>query len=275
MAASEAILFWLSLSTYVVAALLCAYGLVFKKTRLLPAAVVVAAAGLLPHTAAFIVRWIATGRPPFLNLYELILAGAWFIVVTFVVAQFVWRHVRPVGAAVMPVAFLSMGVALMLSPQANPLAAALQSWWLVVHILFALVSYGCFAISFGAAILLLITENKDRPAGSMIPPPEQLDGVGARCIYFGFICLTVRVISGSIWANNAWGRYWGWDPVDVWSLVTWLLYGLYAHLRPLRKWKRRHAAWFSVVAFVVVVFSFWGVPHLWQSIHDYSQYSGQ
>ncbi len=283
MAVAEAILFWVSITAYVAAGLLCAFALVFRKERLLRLAVIVAAAGLAPHAAAFIVRWVSTGRPPFISLYELVLAGAWFVVAAFAVAQFVWKGVRPLGTAVMPVAFLSMGVAMMLSPEANPLTAALRSWWLAIHILFALTAYGCFAVAFGAAVLLLVREraaarkdakgaeaDEKRVSSSPIPTPERLDEMGSRCIFFGFICHTVMILSGSIWANNAWGRFWGWDPVETWSLVTWLVYGLYAHLRFVRRWKPKHAAWLSVSAFVIVVFSFWGVPHLWKSIHDYS-----
>ena len=169
-----------------------------------------------------------------------------------------------------------MGVAMTLSPEENPLSAALRSWWLLVHILFALTAYGCFAVAFGAAVILLLGERRKEPAPrGPIPSPERLDEIGRGCIFFGFICHTVMVLSGSIWANNSWGRYWGWDPVETWSLVTWLVYGLYAHLRFVRRWKPKHAAWLSVAAFAIVVFSFWGVPHLWKSIHDYSLYSGQ
>jgi cytochrome c-type biogenesis protein CcsB len=176
-----------------------------------------------------------------------------------------------VGVAVLPVAFISMGAALTLSPAANPLSAALKSWWLVVHILFALVGHGFFAVAFGAAVLLLIRRSAPQPEGeSLIPPPQRLDQISARSIISGFIAHTVMILSGSIWANKAWGRFWGWDPIETWSLVTWLLYGLYTHLRFLPSWRGRRAAGYAVVAFLVVVFSFWGVPHLWTSVHDYS-----
>ena len=275
MAVAEAILLWVSVSAYVGATLLCACALAFGKRRLLLPAVIVAAAGLAPHMAAFVVRWIATGRPPFIGLYELILAGAWCVVATFVVTQFIWRGVRPLGTAVIPFAFLSMGLALTMSPEANPLTATLRSWWLAIHIVFALVAYGCFAVASGASVFLLVQERRERAtAAGQVPTPERLDEIASRCIFFGFICDTVMIVSGAVWANSAWGRFWGWDPVETWSLVTWLVYGLYAHLRLVGKWRRTQSAWFAVAAFVVVVFSFWGVPHLWKSIHDYSLYSG-
>jgi cytochrome c-type biogenesis protein CcsB len=262
---------WMALSLYVVAALAGACALVFRKDRAYLVATIAVAAGLAPHTAAFVVRWIATGRPPFINLYELLHASAWAVAVAFLVAQLASRAVRSIGAAVMPVAFLTMGYAQMLSPEANRLNAALRSWWLAVHIVFASLAYGCFAVSFGAAILFLYKKRAgERGAAARLPPLAKLDGIGLRCIYFGFICDTVMILSGSIWANNAWGRFWGWDPVETWSLVTWLVYGLYSHLRLVGKWKRDHAAWLSIAAFAIVVFSFWGVPHLWTSIHDYS-----
>lgn len=263
--------FWLALTFWVVGFLLCLHALVFRGQRQLAVAVVLAALGLVPQTAGMVVRWVASGRPPFISLYELVCASAWFAVATYLVVQAIWRATRPVAVAVLPIAFLSLGATLTLSAEANALSPALKSWWLVVHILFAMVAHGCFAVAFGAAVLLLFKKSAAAPgAESLIPSAERLDELSARCIIFGFICHTVMVLSGSIWANNAWGRFWGWDPIETWSLVTWLLYGLYAHLRFLPKWRGRRAAAYAMVAFLVVVFSFWGVPHLWDSVHDYT-----
>ncbi|MHC4252334.1 MAG: cytochrome c biogenesis protein CcsA [Planctomycetota bacterium] len=271
MAVAEAILFWTALSLYVAAGIASAAALVFRKERGYLVATVAVAAGLLPHTAAFVVRWIGTGRPPFINLFELLHSGAWAVAAAFVVAQRASRGVRALGIAVMPVAFLTMGLAQTLSAAANPLTAQLRSWWLAVHILFASLAYGCFAVSFGAAVLYLYKHFAgERGPAARLPKPSRLDEVSLKSVHFGLICDTVMILSGSIWANNAWGRFWGWDPVETWSLVTWLVYGLYAHLRFLKKWKRTHAAWLSIAAFGIVVFSYWGVPHLWKSIHDYT-----
>ncbi|MBM4035272.1 MAG: hypothetical protein FJ291_26305 [Planctomycetes bacterium] len=257
--------FWLSLSLWVIGFLLSLCALVWRRERLLGTAVVFAALGLAPLTAGIVVRWVATARPPFISLYELVIASAWFAVATYLAAQAAWRAARPVAVAVLPVAFLSLGAALTLSPAANPLSAALKSWWLVVHILFALLGHGCFALAFGAALLLLVRGHDARSSA--------LDEISSRSVVFGFICHTVMILSGSIWANNAWGRFWGWDPIETWSLVTWLLYGLYAHLRLLPRWRGRLAAAYAIAAFLVVVFSFWAVPHLWTSMHDYTFYS--
>jgi cytochrome c-type biogenesis protein CcsB len=270
------IAYWLALTAWVAAFLVFLWVLVFQRPDRLALAVGLTALGLVPHTAGTAIRWFATERPPFISLYELVCASAWFVVAVYVVAQFVWRHARVLGVAVMPVAFLSMGAALTLSPEPNALGAALKSWWLVLHIIFALLAHGCFAIAFAAGILLLVGRSAVSPeteSENQIPSPERLDMLGMRCIVFGFICDTIMVLSGSIWAYKAWGRYWGWDPIETWSLITWLLYGLYAHLRFLPGWRGRRAAIYAVLAFLVVVFSFWGVPHLWTSIHDYTLYS--
>jgi ABC-type transport system involved in cytochrome c biogenesis permease subunit len=196
-ALAESILMWMALSLYVVAALAGACALVFRKDRAYLVATIAVAAGLAPHTAAFVVRWIATGRPPFINLYELLHASAWAVAVASLVAQLASRAVRSIGAAVMPVAFLTMGYAQMLSPEANRLNAALRSWWLAVHIVFASLAYGCFAVSFGAAILFLYKKRAgERGAAARLPPLAKLDGIGLRCIYFGFICDTVMILLG-------------------------------------------------------------------------------
>jgi len=266
--------FWVALSLWVIAFLVILAALVFHRRHYLSLGVVIAAVGLLPHTAGIGIRWAMSGRPPFISLYELVIASAWFAVVTYLVVQWIWKTARPVGVAVLPVAFLSMGAALTLSPEANPLYPALKSWWLVIHILFALVAHGCFAVAFGAAILLLIRGRRTEAGnGDLVPGSVNLDQLGFQCIVFGFICHTIMVLSGAIWANKAWGRFWGWDPVETWSLITWLLYGLYIHLRFLPKWHRRPAAIYAIVAFVIVVFSYWGVPHVTKSIHDYTLYS--
>ncbi len=266
--------FWLALSCWVIAFLLSLYALVFRKERFLVAAIGLAAVGLLPQAVGVAIRWSATGRPPFINLYELVSTSAWFVVLTYLVLQAIWKAARPIGVVVFPVAFLAMGAALTLSPAPNELTASLKSWWLIIHILFAMVAHGAFAISFGAAILLLFRERSTATDGeSLIPAPARLDLICARAIVFGFICDTVMVLSGSIWANNAWGRFWGWDPVETWSLITWLLYGLYIHLRFLRSWRGRSSAIYAVVAFLLVVFSYWGVSHIWTSVHDYTLYA--
>jgi len=268
--------FWFAITLWVIAFLFFLRGLVFNKASALPRAVMFAWLGLLPLAAGMAMRWMVSGRPPFISLYELVVASAWFAVATFLLVQVFWRLARPIGVVVLPVAFISMGAAMTATVEANPLGATLKSWWLVIHILFAMLALGGFAISFGAGILLLFRKGKDGPErDSPIPAMERLDQMSVRCIVFGFICHTIMVLSGSIWAHRAWGRYWGWDPTEVWSLFAWLLYGLYLHLRFLPGWRGRRAAIFAVIAFPIMVFSFWGIPHLWESVHDYMIYPGE
>jgi cytochrome c-type biogenesis protein CcsB len=267
--------FWIALSLWVAAFLTCLYALVARKSQCLTISVWLAAAGLVPHTAGIVMRWIVTARPPFINLYELVSASAWFAVAAYLVAQVRWKGAKTVGVGVLPVAFISMGAALTLTSEPNALSPTLQSWWLVIHVLFALVAHGCFAISFGAAVLYLVKDHREQTEeDSLIPATDRLDFIGLKCIVFGFICDTIMVLSGAIWAHKAWGRFWGWDPVETWSLVTWLLYGLYIHLHFRPRWRGRRSAIYAIVAFVIVVFSFWGIPHLWTSVHDYTLYSG-
>lgn len=265
---------WIALSLWVLAFLVFLSALVFRREGQLRTAVIIAGVGLLPHTAAIAIRWVATERPPFISLYELVSTSAWVAIATYLVVQQALRAVRPLGVAVMPVAFLAIGATLTLSPEANVLTPALKSWWLVFHILFAMIAHSCFAIAFASAVLFLTRRGEPKSGQkSLIPPPERLDRIIEQFIVFGFICDTAMVLSGSIWANNAWGRFWGWDPVETWSLITWLLYGLYMHLRFLRSWRGRSSAIYAVVAFLLVVFSYWGVSHIWTSIHDYTLYT--
>lgn len=223
--------------------------------------------GFIVHTAAMILRIIESGRLPFSNQFEFASSFTWGIVLCYLVIHFYYKFTS-VGAFVMPLAFLMMGYASVLPKDIKPLMPALQSNWLTFHVGCAIISYGSFAVACGLSVMYLINK-KNINKKSILPDEEACDYLSYRVIAFGYMMLTIVIISGAIWAKYAWSRYWAWDPKETWSLITWLIYSVYLHLRFNRGWKGKPAAWFAVIGFVSVIFTFIGVNILLPGLHSY------
>jgi cytochrome c-type biogenesis protein CcsB len=135
----------------------------------------------------------------------------------------------------------------------------------------AVISYGSFAVAAGLAAMYLIGERQKTGGDgrTVLPNSEVCDYLSYRVIAFGYLMLTLVIVTGAIWAKYAWSRYWAWDPKETWSLITWLIYSVYIHLRFNRGWKGKPAAWFAVIGFISVIFTFIGVNNILPSIHSY------
>ena len=226
------------------------------------------AGGAIIQTVALILRTQEVGHFPFVTIYETLVFWSWLIVIIYLILQFKYR-LRILGALVTPLAFFAIAGASALSPEykeGTPLVPALQSYWLEFHIITCFISYACFAVSFAVGIAYLI-KRRDSPDGLL--PKDKLDMIGYKSISLGFPFLTIGIISGSIWANIAWGYYWSWDPKETWALITWFIYAIYLHLRIVAKWKGRSSAITSVIGFVCVMFTFLGVNFLLPGLHSY------
>ena len=230
-----------------------------------------AAAGFILHTVALVVRTIGAGRLPLTNQYEFSTSFAWGICLCYLV--FLWRfRFRALGAFAMPVVFIVIGYAAMQSKEVRELMPALRSGWLAVHVSSAILSYGAFGVSFAVSLIFLI-KGKMKDSTFMkehIPSDERLDMISYRAVSFGFLFLTFVMITGAIWAEQAWGSYWSWDPKETWSLVTWIIYAIYLHLRLSRGWRDKKAAIFAVVGFICVIFTYIGVNTFLPGIHSYA-----
>ena len=223
--------------------------------------------GFVLHTCALIVRTIGAGRLPLSNQYEFATSFAWGIALCYLLFLSRFRF-RALGAFVLPIVFLVIGYAAMQSREVRALMPALQSSWLAIHVLSAIVSYGAFAVSFGVSLLYLFRESrllKDR-----IPSVDMLDLLSYRAVALGFLFLTFVMVSGAIWAEHAWGSYWSWDPKETWSLVTWIIYAVYLHLRLTRNWQGKGPALFAAIGFICVIFTYIGVNTLLPGIHSYA-----
>ena len=149
---------------------------------------------------------------------------------------------------------------------------ALKSNWLGFHVSTAIISYGAFGVSFAIALVFLFRD-KAAPGSffdTHIPSKEKLDMIEYRSVSMGILFLTFCIITGAIWAERAWGSYWSWDPKETWSLVTWIVYAVYLHLRLHRGWKGKTAAVFAAAGFVCVIFTYIGVNTFLPGIHSYA-----
>jgi len=249
------ILFWTCLVVYALTVATQIYGQVFDKPRW-SAAPYGIALGLVMHTVLVGWRWIATGHVPTIGNFENALVGGWFIVVMTLWAS--WKQRYPLlAAATLPFALLIMGGGAFSDAGPRPMVAALQSFWLYIHIFFAWLAYGAYTVACGAGVVYLSRSGRRKPA-----PPEALTRIEElmeRSTVFGFITDAIMIAAGSIWAKNLWGSYWSWDPVETWSLLSWLVYGVALHLRFTMRWGGRRFAWLLVFAIIGVLISFWGV----------------
>jgi cytochrome c-type biogenesis protein CcsB len=228
--------------------------------------------GLL--TVRLIGRGLEGGHWPLTNRYEFALGLVWAIVAIYLLLEVSWRE-RRAGTYVLIFALLVATYAVTRTPDARavaPLLPALRSAWLQVHVLTTLVGYGAFGVAAGLGLMRLAArpgsadEGESDGEGKDLPPAEAVESTMERGVALGFPWLTLGILTGAIWAQIAWGRYWGWDPKETWALVTWLWYLLILHLSPLPRWRGRRLAILVLVGFGVVLFTFVGVPWLVRSV---------
>lgn len=268
MNSGSSLFFFLSLVFYFFATVLYILYAVFKKEGIGKIATWTLIVGIVSQTIALILRTIENKHAPFVTTYETLVFWSWLIALVYLILQFKF-HIKALGALVTPLAFLAIAAASILPSQykeSSPLVPALQSHWLEFHIITAFIGYACFAVSFAVSLAYLIKRN-DKP--NTLLTKEKLDNIGYKAISIGFPFLTLGIISGSIWANSAWGRYWAWDPKEVWSLITWFIYAVYLHLRIVHKWKGNPTAIASIVGFAAVIFTYAGVNFLLTGLHAY------
>jgi cytochrome c-type biogenesis protein CcsB len=265
----------LSVVTFVygLAFLLFILHLLFKRDALSVAGDVVVSAGCIAHGAALILRWaesyrLGWGHVPLSNLYESLIFLSFLLVVVYLVFRLTTGR-KFLGAFMITLPLLTLGYA-SLSPDVErairPLVPALQSNWLTIHVLTCFMAYAAFAFSFVAAILYLVKKEGEK---SVLPSPEVIDEFIYRGIMAGMPLLTLGIITGSAWAHYAWGSYWSWDPKETWSLITWIIYALYLHLRLMRGWRGVKSALLSIIGFCAVLFTFLGVNYILSGLHSY------
>jgi len=237
--------------------------------------------GFLIQTIAIGLRWkesydIGLGHAPMSNLYESVVFFAWSIVLIFGIIDIKYKF-RIIGAFVMPFALLGMAWAQLYLPgDINPLMPALQSNWLLYHVITCFLGYAAFAVACGVSTMYLIKAGSEargnEAAGglmSQFPPTKVLDDLNYKAIMVGFPLLTLGIITGAAWANYAWGTYWSWDPKETWSLIVWFIYAAFLHARFTKGWVGKRAAWLSIIGFLATIFCYLGVNLLLSGLHSY------
>lgn len=269
----EVLFYWFALGCYVLSSIAYVISLVFGKERFRKSGVGLASAGLLLHTISLGLRWNVTGHGPYISTYEILSSNVWIAVLFFLILQWRLKKFENLGAVVMPLSFLMMGVALMGSREVRMLPPSLRSAWLVVHIIFAKLTVASMLVAVALSVFYLLKAREGSPDNgilSKLPSTGLLDDYSYRLVAFGFISLTIMIITGVIWGNYAWGSYWSWDPAQTWSLVVWLVYGMYMHGRMTFRWRGNISAWYIILAFIFSVLAFFVIPFFVKGLH--SQY---
>ncbi|MUK01837.1 c-type cytochrome biogenesis protein CcsB [Vibrio cholerae] len=232
------------------------------------------------HGAAVITRGIAAGRVPWGNMYEFCTTGAFFVAVIFLVTL-TRKDLRFVGSFVVGLVVIMLCAATVGFP--TPVARlipALQSYWLIVHVSIAVASSALFTITFAMSVLQLLQTSREAKllAGKadtarflrLVPSALSLENLSYRLNAVAFVGWTFTLMAGAIWAEQAWGRYWGWDTKEVWTFVIWTVYAGYLHARATRGWTGTRAAWLSIVGYLCIVFNFTIVNIYFSGLHSYS-----
>ena len=265
---TEHVLFWAAVVLYGASAFSYIFGLLSRQDRIFSLGLYSAAAGFVPHVLVIAIRWIQTGISPFISISESIIFGMFCSVLIFLIVEFSNKKVRPLGVLIMPIAFVLMGWAGSLAKDAaTQLAPALQSGWIWVHIIGAATGFGAVLTAAGLGLMYLLKENYSGGIYEKLPELPSLDTLGYRFVAGGFILYGLMIVSGAFWANQVKGNYWNWDPVEVWSLISWLIYGIYLHLRVTLGWRGKRLAWYALIALFVMIVSYWGIPFSVETFH--------
>jgi cytochrome c-type biogenesis protein CcsB len=244
-------------------------------------AMVLTALGAVAQAGVLVTRGLATDRLPWGNMYEFATATVLVAVVVYLVFAVRAPALRHLGLFVLaPVVLALVLIGLFLYAKAGPLVAALRSYWLAIHVTTAIIGFGVFFVSGIASLMYLVRSRYEArvaageaaPAGlvSRLPAAAALDRVAHRSAVFGFPIWTFAVIAGAIWAEAAWGRFWGWDPKETWAFIAWVVYAAYLHARTTAGWRGRPAAWVNVVGLGVMIFNLLFVNMVSTGLHSYA-----
>jgi cytochrome c-type biogenesis protein CcsB len=227
------------------------------------------------HVSADVTRGLAAGRVPWANMFEFSMTATAIVVGVFLVTQF-WQDIRFLGAYITGFCLILLGLATVnFYVDVVPLAVPLQSAWLVIHVFVASLGTAFFAIGAGLSIAQLLQSRRETKGAGFrfletLPTAEKLENLAYRVILIGFVFWTFTLIAGAIWAERAWGRYWGWDTKEVWTFIIWTIFAGYIHARATRGWRGSRSAILAIVGFSAVLFNFTIVNLFFKGLHSYS-----
>ena len=230
----------------------------------------------LLHVGGTVLRGIAAHRVPWANMFEFSLTASAIIVGVFILVQF-WQNLKFLGAYITGFALIVLGFGTVgFYVNVVPLPPALQSYWLIIHVFVATLGTAFFAIGAGLSIAQLIQSRREsNKIGGLkflatFPDAVKLENLAYRVIVVGFVFWTFTLMAGAIWAEHAWGRYWGWDTKEVWTFIIWTIFAGYIHARATRGWRGSRSAWLAIIGFAAVMFNFTIVNLFFKGLHAYS-----
>ncbi len=271
----------LSIVTFVygLAAVLYISSWVFNRDSLGKLAKWVTITGICGNLTGFLLRWsesytMGIGHAPLSNLYESLVFFALTVAVLYLILEKRINDIT-ISAFASPLVFIIMAYASLspnISDRIQPLIPALKSNWLITHVLTCFLGYAGFAVAFVLSIMYLINQNTSdqNTLAKRLPSDDTIDELTHQMIMFGFLFLSIGIITGAVWANSAWGTYWSWDPKETWSLITWFIYATLLHARLMRGWHGKRIAYISIIGFMAVLFTYFGVNYL-PGLHSYGQ----
>ncbi|MFA5902569.1 MAG: c-type cytochrome biogenesis protein CcsB [Desulfobacula sp.] len=264
---------------YALASVLYIGSFAFKKQILSKAGFIVLVIGFMDNTAGIIMRWIESyqmgyGHAPFSNMYESLVFFSWTVAILYIFVELKYKE-SIIGVFASPLIFLAIAYASFdpnTSSKIAPLLPALKSNWLIAHVITCFLGYAGFAVAFGFSIMYFVKPHNPQSEAifAKLPSWELIDELTYQMVVFGFLFLTIGIITGAVWANSAWGKYWTWDPKETWSLITWLIYAIFMHLRIMRGWSGKSLAYVSIIGFLAVLFTYFGVNYLLSGLHSYA-----
>ncbi|MBF0126987.1 MAG: cytochrome c biogenesis protein CcsA [Magnetococcales bacterium] len=267
----ELAVMWLGLVAYVLAGS-CAVILSLLGRRLGWAVLAMMLSGLVLHGFSLGLRWERLGHGPFVNQFEIISSNLWSLTLVYGVVYWRIPGLRTLASVVLPTLFILMGWLLVVDPLNSEYPPTYNTVWLYVHIGFGKVFLGAALVAAALGVVVLLRALAGglvgRPLFSALPVDDTLDEVGYRFLALAFVFDTLMIVAGAIWAQDAWGRYWSWDPLEVWSLINWLLVTLALHLRPTFDISPRVGGVVGISVFVVAFVNFFGVPFLSRTMHQ-------
>ena len=265
------LLFELALTLYFLATISGIIEIFRRKKGASRIAFYLALAGFLFHTGNIVVRYVEGGHIPVTSMHEATSFFSWCVLVLFFFHEFRYK-LGLLSSFIMPIVFILMFSSSIFPREIKSLSPVLQSYWFGIHVVLAFLGDAAFAMACGVGFMYLLQERhvkSKRLSGLFrkLPSLQVLDEINYHLITLGFPLLTFAMITGVIWAHSAWGTFWRWDPKEIWSLITWLIYALVLHLRLTLGWRGRKAAILSIIGFAVVIFAFFGVTLILKGRH--------
>jgi ABC-type transport system involved in cytochrome c biogenesis permease subunit len=290
----EVIFHWTALVLYLFSSIFFMEFAAGRKEKVVRIGIWLALTGLIIHTAALGARWYAVGHGPYLQKAESFSSIVWVAMVIFLFFYYKAPRLKGVGLVVLPSCLLMMIIGLVYNEWlGNFIGQALEhgrpgieigmyakegilnppptfhGTWFVIHVTATIVAMGAILISMSTAILYLIKKRKrEADLYLNLPSLEVIDNYSYKFIGYGFITWTIMIVTGAVWAEQAWGRYWAWDTIQIWSLITWLFMGGYLHLRRFFKWQGERSAWFLMGCVLLSILTLFVIPLVMTTVHS-------